>query len=118
MSLTELFRRFSERLQDGASVRSVYGAPITVAGRTVVPVARVGYGFGAGAGGRAQQAEAEQPDVPGGGGGGGMGAVPAGALEITAEGTRFIPFADYKILGAALGIGFLVGLTVGRKLAR
>ena len=41
-----------DHLQVGASVRNVYGDPVDVGGRTVIPIARVSYGFGAGGGAR------------------------------------------------------------------
>lgn len=111
---SDLLRRFGERLQTDANVRSIFGEPITTAGRTIVPVARIGYGFGVG--GSVQQTSPEPNGEPGGGGG--LGAYPVGALEITAEGTRFIPFADRRSLGVALAIGFLAGITIGHKLLR
>ena len=36
------------RLQNSASVKTVYGDPITAEGKTIIPVAKVTYGFGAG----------------------------------------------------------------------
>jgi hypothetical protein len=45
----------------------------------------------------------------GGGGGGGVRALPAGALEITADGTRFIAFPDMRLLGSAFAAGLLLG---------
>jgi uncharacterized spore protein YtfJ len=101
-----------DQLQIGASVRNVYGDPVDVGGRTVIPIARVSYGFGAGGGARgSEEAESERG---GSGGGAGMSARPVGALEITEAGTRFIPFVDPARLGIALIVGFLIGLTVGR----
>ena len=53
---SEILRSLGERLQGGASVKNVFGDPITVDGKTVIPVARVRYGFGGG-GGRHGEAE-------------------------------------------------------------
>jgi hypothetical protein len=47
-----------------------------------------------------------------------VSARPVGALEITEAGTRFIPFIDPTRLGMALVVGFLIGLTIGRRSAR
>ncbi len=82
MSLQELLGTITERLTAAAKVRNVYGEPVTVSGRTIIPVARVRYAFGAGGGGKGT------PESPSGGGGGKVSAKPCGALEITAEGSR------------------------------
>ena len=90
----------------------MYGDPVNVGGRTVIPIARVSYGFGAGG------SEEVKSERGGSGGGAGMSARPVGALEITEAGTRFIPFIDPTRLGMALVVGFLIGLTIGRQSAR
>lgn len=70
---------------------------------TVIPVARVRFGFGAGGG-----------KMLGGGGGGGVVAQPAGVVEVTSSGSRFIAFPDYR----QLGIAFLAGIVTGVLLFR
>ncbi len=103
-----------ERLHSGASVRTVFGDPVEAHGRTVIPVARISYGFGAG--GRAGGSNAAAgSEADGSGGGAGLRARPVGALEITAAGTRFIPFIDPARLGVLLLAGFLTGLRIGRR---
>ncbi len=42
----ERIQSLAERLGERASVETVYGDPVSVGDRTVVPVASVGYGFG------------------------------------------------------------------------
>ncbi len=114
METTQLLEKIGESLGSSATVRSVFGEPIHAEGKTVVPVAKVAYGFGAG-GGRGPKKGgdgAEQPE--GGGGGGGMRAFPAGALEITQQGTRFIPFTDVRWIAGA----FLAGVFVSRWFRR
>lgn len=97
-----------ERLQQSASVESVYGNPIESDQRTVIPVARVAYGFGSGGN--------ETEDEDGGfGGGGGLAASPVGALEITDAGTRYIRFDEPRRMIAAFAVGLLVGLRLGRR---
>jgi hypothetical protein len=91
--VAKTLRSLGDHLQLGASVRNVYGDPVDVGGRTVIPIARVSYGFGAGGGARGSE---------------------EAALEITEAGTRFIPFVDPARLGIALIVGFLIGLTIGR----
>jgi uncharacterized spore protein YtfJ len=94
----------AERVSASASVRNVYGDPVVVGDRTVIPAAQVRYGFGGGGGSKNEQ--------EGGGGGGGVSARPCGVLEITAEGTRFIEFDDRAKMGAALALGFVLGAAV------
>jgi uncharacterized spore protein YtfJ len=117
LKISKTLRSFGDHLQAGASVANVYGDPIKVGGRTVIPIARVGYLFGAGGGGISRSEEAESQGG-GSGGGAGMRAHPAGALEITEAGTRFIPFVDPARLSMALMAGFLIGLMIGHRSAR
>jgi uncharacterized spore protein YtfJ len=114
VKVAKMLRSLGDHLQAGASVRNVYGDPVEVGGRTVIPIARIGYGFGAGGG---EEAKRERSGS-GGGGGAGISARPVGAIEITAAGTRFIPFVDPTRLGLALMIGFLIGFRTGRRAAR
>ncbi len=102
MGLQEMIQSMQERLQTSGSVKNVYGEPIVAGGRTIVPVARIGYGFGAGRGGSEEEG--------GGGGGGGVGARPAGVFEISATGTRFIPAAAGRKLAMAAAAGFISGI--------
>ena len=107
VKVAKTLRSLGDHLQVGTSVRNVYGDPVNVGGRTVIPIARVSYGFGAGG------SEEVKSERGGSGGGAGMSARPVGALEITEAGTRFIPFIDPTRLGMALVVGFLIGLTIG-----
>ncbi len=107
MSLQELLGTISERLAATASVKSVYGEPVTAGDRTVIPVASVRYAFGAG-GGKSGDAETHK----GGGGGGKVSAKPSGALEITPQGTRFVPFIQPKALGLAFALGIAAGAAI------
>ena len=94
----------SDSFAGSASVKNVYGEPVTVGARTVIPMAQVQYGFGGGGG--------KKNESDGGGGGGGMIAKPTGVLEITPEGTRFIAFEDTRRLIAALATGFALGALI------
>jgi uncharacterized spore protein YtfJ len=116
VKIAETLRSLGDHLQLGRSVRNVYGDPVVVGGRTVIPIAGVRYGFGAGGG--VNEGEKAKSERGGSGGGAGMSARPAGALEITEAGTRFIPFVDPARLGIALTVGLLIGLTIGRRSAR
>ena len=97
----------------GASL--CYGAPVTVGGRTVIPVGKVrargGMGFGGGS-------DAENAGSGGGGGGGGaLDAEPLGYIEVTAEGTNFTaiggtPAAVSRSRGGA-GLAAVAGAAAG-----
>ena len=106
MEVKDILQVIGERLQTSATVKSVYGDPITAGDRTVIPVARVRYGFG---GGGAHLAGG------GGGGGGGVRADPAGVVEITSAGTKFIAFPDHRRLIAAIALGIGIGMILGRR---
>jgi uncharacterized spore protein YtfJ len=110
MSAKEVLQNIGESLGSTATVKSVFGEPVHIEGKTVVPVAKVAYGFGAGFG---LTAARHRPDnggqEEGGGGGGGVAALPVGALEITATQTRFVPFWDMRLLVGAFAAGTLFG---------
>lgn len=116
MKISKTLSSLADHLRVGASVTNVYGEPVEAGGRTVIPIARVGYGFGAGR--RVGSSPGTSPDQSGSGGGAGMSARPVGALEITKAGTRFIPFIDPVRLGIAFTLGVCIGFAVGRRSAR
>ncbi len=117
----EILRTLGDRFQASANVKSVFGDPITVGDKTVVPVAKIRYGLGAGGGGISHESSSG-PDVPSGksagGGGGGIIATPKGVLEISPAGTRFIAFADRKRIGIAVAGGLLFGMMFGWRRSR
>jgi MYXO-CTERM domain-containing protein len=116
MSLAKLFTTWTERLQNAANVKSVFGDPIEAQGRTLVPVARVCYGFGAGQANRESGDDSSDDSAKkGGGGGGGASARPLGVLEVTAEGTRFISAPGNGKLYGGIAVGVLLGLWLGRR---
>ncbi|MFZ0704385.1 MAG: spore germination protein GerW family protein [Candidatus Korobacteraceae bacterium] len=115
----EILQSMAERLATSASVKQVFGEPVERGGRTVIPVARVQYRLGGGYGGGEQEGGAvNRPLAAGGGGGGGMvKAKPAGALEITDAGVRFIRFIDPVDMVKAC-VGGLVAVMLLRRLMR
>lgn len=122
MSAKDLIKGAVEHLQTSASVKTVYGAPITAEGKTVIPVAKVAYGFGAGSGsGHKKKARngKEPVEGEGEGAGGGVAARPVGVVEISEAGTKFVQFgATKKLAFTALigaGIGAVLGWILGRK---
>jgi uncharacterized spore protein YtfJ len=112
MELQKFVDSVRTSLAESANVKRVFGDPVVVGNKTIIPVARIGYGFGAGGGSGPRRPTAETQDRvvhEGGGGGGGMGAVPIGVVEITPERTRFIRFNSRKKIVTALAIGIAVG---------
>jgi uncharacterized spore protein YtfJ len=76
VKVAKTLRSLGDRLKVGASVRNVYGDPVNVGGRTVIPIARVSYGFGAGGG--LDESPEVGSDRGGSGGGAGLSARPVG----------------------------------------
>ncbi len=104
MDVKEILQTIGERLQSGATVKCVYGDPITAGDRTVIPVARVKFGFGAGGG-----------KFFGSGGGGAVRAEPAGMVEVTPSGSAFIAFGGHRRLGVAVAVGIAVGMVMAHR---
>ena len=115
----EILQVLSERFAGTASVKQVFGEPIVAGGKTVVPVARVQYFLGGGGGSGEHMGEHVERPLSGGGGGGGgwVRARPAGALEISEAGVRFIRFSDAAQI-AKLCIGGATALLVVSRLLR
>ena len=89
---------------DHAGAKIVYGEPVSVDGKTVLPVATIRYGFGGSTGGKGN-----------GGGGGGLVAKPLGVVEITPSQTRFIPIVSSRALVIAVGVGVCLEFLVGSR---
>jgi uncharacterized spore protein YtfJ len=127
MSNAAPFGPIAELLERSLSIRHVYGEPVRHGETTVIPVAQVAYGFGAGGGqGRGRPRRHGSDETPseeeirsgaqsGDGGGGGVRITPVGALEIGAQGTRFVrfhPLRPWVVAGAA---GLAVGCLLRRR---
>lgn len=103
-------------IKDAANVQRVFGEPQTFADRMIIPVAQVRTGMGVGLGtGKAKhkvEGDGEEPEGEGIGGGGGAMSHPVGVVEVTSQGTTFIPIKTpispmgYVILGIGLGMMF------------
>jgi uncharacterized spore protein YtfJ len=105
MNVPEILKIIGEQIQACASGKLAFAEPVSMADRMVIPVAWVRYDFGAGGGGPAVYRR--MTDEGGGGGGGGqVSVVPAGIVEITPTGTRFIPIPDGKEIFALIASGF------------
>jgi uncharacterized spore protein YtfJ len=100
MENTSFLESLAARFGQNASVKNVYGEPITAQGKTIVPVAHIAMGLGGGYGhgnknGKGKQLENTSlitKEIPeGAGAGGGMFATAKGVYKITDTGTKFIP---------------------------
>jgi uncharacterized spore protein YtfJ len=104
-----------QSLKDGilgqASVKTIYGDPISANGKTIIPVAKVMYGYAAGAGTGGVGDSSARGE--GGGGGGGVRVVPLAVIEVSEHSTRFIPVTDRKKMAAAVLAGIVFGLLFG-----
>lgn len=80
--LSEIIRAITGEMQKSLSARTVVGDPMSIEGKTIVPLVSVGMGFGAGTGSGKEQTSG------GGGGGGGMGMKPVAVIIIDAQGAR------------------------------
>jgi len=97
VKLEDIFQAI-EDLRDRANVSAVYGEPVTVGERIIIPVADIKYGFGLGYGEgptkSEEQGEAQAATGSGGGVGGGVAARPVAVLEITDAGVTVNPIVD------------------------
>jgi uncharacterized spore protein YtfJ len=122
LSFQQYFQSVIDRLQSGANIKTVYGDPIVAEGKTIIPVAKVGYCFGAGIGPGTSSLRKEGEQHTEGkestGMGGALAARPLGVVEITKEETKFIPIDERGILAGALIVGFFLGLVIGGRRSR
>jgi Sporulation protein YtfJ (Spore_YtfJ) len=94
MGSVALLQSLKESILGQASVKTIYGEPISAHGKTIIPVAKIMYGYGAGAGTGGVGDTSARGE--GGGGGGGVRAVPVGVIEVSEQQTRFVPITDRK----------------------
>lgn len=95
----QILRSVIEGFRGQFTIQTVYGEPVSRDGVTVIPAATVRLAFGGGGGGgggvqRQQTAQGEEPREgygSGGGGGGGGRMSPAGFIEISDRGARWVP---------------------------
>jgi uncharacterized spore protein YtfJ len=104
-----------QSLKDGilgqASVKAIYGEPVSAQGKTIIPVAKIMYVYGAGAGTGGVGDTSARGD--GGGGGGGVRVIPLGVIEVSGEPTRFVAISDRRKLAGALLAGISLGVLLG-----
>jgi uncharacterized spore protein YtfJ len=116
MSSVGLLQSLKDGVLSQASVKAIFGEPISAQGKTVIPVAKIMYGYGAGAGTGGVGNTSARGE--GGGGGGGVRAIPIGVIDITDQQTRFVPITDRKRLGAAVLMGVGLGILLGWRRRR
>lgn len=107
MDYDRMFAQFDD-LQEHATVDAVYGEPVEIEDKVVIPVASVSYVFGLGLGegqGRPQEDGGEPGSGSGAGGGGGVQAKPVAVIEITPDRTRIESIVDEQLIALA-GIVF------------
>jgi len=114
MRTKEILEEAKERLRGSASVKRVYGEPVTADGKIIIPVAKVAYheveGTAPEAGSEeAAQAGAETASVA---------AKPLGVVEISEGKTRFVRYGQTRKLALAALLGLGVGAGLGTLVAR
>ena len=107
MGSLALLQSLKESVLGQASVKAIYGEPISAHEKTIIPVAKVMYGYGAGAG---TGGVGEKNRGEGGGGAGGVRAIPIGVIEVSKQQTRFVPITDRKKLSGVLLAGMVIGM--------
>jgi uncharacterized spore protein YtfJ len=116
MSTLAILQSLKESVLSQASVKAIYGEPISAHGKTVIPVAKIMYGYGAGAGTGGVGDTSARGE--GGGGGGAVRAVPVGVIEISGQQTCFVPITDRKRLTGAVVAGIGLGILLGWRRRR
>ncbi len=78
--LADILRTITEEMQKALSAKTAVGDPVTVEGKTIIPLMSVGIGFGAGS----YHGKEDNP----GGGGGALGMKPVAVIIIDEQGVR------------------------------
>ena len=120
MALQEVISNISEKIHTTATVKVFYGDPVSVEGKTIIPVAKVRYGFGGGGGwgtlpDKSEEDSDSEQSGAGGGGGGGMEVRPIGIIEITTGETRYISFEDKRRVAKVGVLGMVLGFLLIRR---
>jgi uncharacterized spore protein YtfJ len=91
MSATRLIEGALDKVRARAGVKTVYGEPITVNGKTIIPIAKVADAC----------------------------AAPLGVVEISDNETKYVPTNQKRKLTIAgtvgAGVGMVLGLILGRR---
>ncbi len=118
------FEKLAEKLHSDSGVRRAYGEPIEFEGRKIIPVADItfSYGFGEGGAGEgekpAEEADEKAAQAGGYGYGGTTKSEPLGVIELTPDGSTFVPIRPRRELAKGLVLGLVLGLILSRLLRR
>lgn len=115
MNPKEFLKSLSEKAQAGIDSKKVYGEPIEIKGKTLIPVMEYTYGAGGFFSGENNPEgtlhiypEGQGLHVAGGMGVGGQ-VKPVGMIEIKEEQTRFIPIQNFRKIAGIFVSGLLLG---------
>ena len=115
MRANHLIEAALDKVRSTAGVKTVYGEPIKVDGKTIIPIAKVAFGAKPGAGPKPKDFKAE---TVGEGGRIGAYAVPVGVVEVSDDATKFVPINAKKQLSIAGAVGAAIGMVLGLVLGR
>lgn len=105
---TNLMETVGSHVGRHVGVGAIFGEPVSLGDRILIPVARVGFGFGSGS-----SVRAHEPQQGGGGGGGNR---PLGVFEVSQTGTRFVPVRTRPGPLVLFGLGLFVGWSLASRL--
>ncbi|MFC1617085.1 spore germination protein GerW family protein [Candidatus Margulisiibacteriota bacterium] len=120
MKIQEFIKSIADKVQESANIKKIYGDPIEVQGKTIIPVARIAYGFGGGGGefNELEKGKTEKEKMPGVGEGcgcgGGVYTQPIGYIEVTQNKTKFVSIGIFKRCIKFLLLAFFLGLALGK----
>lgn len=114
MDLEKIFDAIDE-MRENASVSAVYGEPVQVGERTIIPVADIKYAFGLGYGEGPAGDDEDEDEEPvaggqGGGTGGGVAARPVAVIEVSDAGVQIKSVTDegrIALAGIFTGVWFI-----------
>ncbi len=106
MSVEETVKSLMEGFKTAADIKMVYGEPLTVFGKTLIPIAKVGYGLGAGEG-------KDKEGAGGSGAGGGGGTEPVGFLLVSEDEVRFIPLTVKEARAQPPALAMMLPMVIG-----
>lgn len=114
VDVQEMMEEIAGRIQEGNWQKAVFGDPVQLGERVVIPVAKVRYAGGGGGG--------KGPSGAGEGQGGGLGmgvsAVPVGFIEVTPHGAIFNPIQDPTLIPRYLFVGSVAAYLLLRGLRK
>jgi uncharacterized spore protein YtfJ len=108
---------FFQAMYEAVGVDTVFGAPVTVGDRVIIPVAETGMGGGLGMGQGPQRKDGESGPISIGlsaGGGGGASSRPVAVVVVTPDRVRVEPIFDLSkiaLAGIANSVGVWKGMT-------